>query len=242
MSNDRIILVGAVYSLALLGLLVLREFLKAGHWHGAARVLRTLNVLVVVMIVGFSVAAVLRLASLTGGPGASPSPSAPVAVASPTQQPTPGATLPPLPTGTLTVETFAPTPTLGLPTPIPTPTAPVIDTPPPTPEPTPTPVPTAIPTPVPTPVATPEPTPPAGGQVSVGRTFIEYEVKNGQVTGFHERHVSAAFTVRCTAPSEYPAPTLSDPNGHVRLVHIESGPWAGIYVSPDDPGVSYSPG
>jgi outer membrane biosynthesis protein TonB len=236
-SNDRIILVGIVWSLALLGLLVLREFLKAGRWHGSARVLRTLNILVAVMIAAFSLAAVVRLASLTGGPGASPSPSGLVAVATPTQPPTPpGATLPPLPT--TPVVTLAPTPTLVSPTPIPTPALPTPPLPTVTPQPTVAPTPTPIPTAPPS----PSPTPAQGGEVAVGTTFTEYTVRDGVVIGSHKRHVSAAFTARCSAPTDYPEPTLSDPIGHVLLVHLESGPWAGIYVSPDDPGVSYTPG
>lgn len=196
MSNDRIILVGIIWSLALLGLLVLREFLKAGRWHGSARVLKTLNVLVAVMIVAFSLAAVARLASLTGGPGASPSPSGLVTFATPTQAPTPGATLPPSLTGTPFVETFAPTPTLDLGTPMPTQT-PTIATPPPTLAPTPSPVPTPLATPVPTPA----PTPQAGGQVLVGRNFTEYEVKGAREVG---RDPS------CTRdPAELPASLIS---------------------------------
>ena len=70
----------------------------------------------------------------------------------------------------------------------------------------------------------------------MGTRFIQYSVRNGVVTsGFRERQVSAAFTAHCTAPSEYLEPTLSNPRGHVRLVRIESGPYAVSTSAPTIP-------
>jgi hypothetical protein len=78
--------------------------------------------------------------------------------------------------------------------------------------------------------------------VTVGTRFTAYEVKDGRVTGFRERQIAAPFTAPCTSPQEYPAPTLSDPLGHIRLVKILAGSYAGIWVSPDDPQVAFKPG
>lgn len=73
-------------------------------------------------------------------------------------------------------------------------------------------------------------------------TFRAYEVEGDSATGFHNVRTSSGVSARASAPADYAFPTLSDPSGTVRLVRILTGPYAGIYVSPDDPGVGYTPG
>ena len=80
-----------------------------------------------------------------------------------------------------------------------------------------------------------------GGTVTVGTHFTAYEVKDGQVTGFRERQIAEPFTAPCTSPQDYAAPTLSNPQGHIRLVQILGGPYEGIWVNPDERGVSFTP-
>jgi hypothetical protein len=254
LSNDRAVIVFVVWSLVLLGLLILREFLKSGRRDHSVRGLRILNLLVVVVIVvvivTLTLGAVLRLASITVFSTPSPSPNATAPATSdftlsPPSIPGPTSTAPPiagsteLPTLTLQptpIATVLPSPSLS-PTPtLPTPTA--------TPIPTltfPTPTTTPIPTPTPTPEPTPSPGPTIGGTVTVGTRFTAYEVKDGQVTGFRERQIAESFTAPCTSPQDYPAPTLSNPLGRIRLVRILDGPYADIWVSPDDPEVTFKP-
>ena len=78
MSSDRIVLVGIIWTLLLLGLLVLRELLKASGRARGRWVLPTLDVLVVVMVCAAALTGGLRLASILGPSvttaGASPSP------------------------------------------------------------------------------------------------------------------------------------------------------------------------
>jgi hypothetical protein len=66
-------------------------------------------------------------------------------------------------------------------------------------------------------------------------------VEGDSVTGFRDVQTSSGVTARASAPSTYAFPTFSDPSGTVRLVRILTGPYAGIYVSPHDPGVRYTP-
>jgi outer membrane biosynthesis protein TonB len=278
MSTERVVLVGIIWAVLLLGLLILREFLRAIRTESRRRVLPVLDRLVLVMIVAFAAAAGLRLVGLISPPAnASPgsssatdvaaiSPSTPTlapTVAVTPAPPTPAVTLPPTPGSTPTIPptptaspTVAPTatqnPTPTLP-PTVAPTAPPT-APPPTVRPTaaptvaPTPVPTvpptAPPTPSPTatatPVPTPSPTEPSQGTVSVPATFRAYVVKNGSVRSYHEVKASHSFTSRSTSPQPYSFPTFSDPEGTVQLVQLLFGPYAGQYVSPDDPGVKYS--
>jgi len=274
-STERVVLVGIIWAVLLLGLLILREFLRAIRTESRRRVLPVLDRLVLVMIVAFGVAAGLRLVGLispppTASPGSSgtdvavvspsataavtasqvtPVPPTPVVTVPPTLPPTPVATptLPPTPVVTPTVAPTAtqkPTPTLP-PTPVPTPVPTLPPTLPPTPVPTPVPTvpptlpPTPVPTVAPTPVPTPEPTP-AQGTISVPATFKAYVVKNGSVRSFHVVQASHAFSARSTAPADYDFPTFSNPDGTIQLVQILSGPYADTWVSPDDPGVTYS--
>jgi hypothetical protein len=74
----------------------------------------------------------------------------------------------------------------------------------------------------------------------VAARFRAYDVKDGQVIGFHKVHASNPFTARATLPQTFAFPTFSDPNGTVSLVQILTGPYAGTWISPDDPGVSFS--
>lgn len=72
-------------------------------------------------------------------------------------------------------------------------------------------------------------------------TFRVYDVQGDTVTGFHDVHASTGVSAQATAPSAYAFPTFSHPYGTVRLVRILSGPYAESQVSPDDPGVRYTP-
>lgn len=76
----------------------------------------------------------------------------------------------------------------------------------------------------------------------MGQTFVSYTVTDNRITGFRKVSVEAPFKARSTPPKRYSYPTFSDPKGKRRLVRIVSGPFEGVYVSPDDPGVRYSPG
>src|SRR2546423_394556 len=125
MSTERVVLVGIIWAVLLLGLLILREFLRAIRTESRRRVLPVLDRLVLVMIVAFAVAAGLRLVGLISPPAnASPgtssatdvaavSPSSPTLVPTvgiPPTAPTPATTLPPTPATTL-----PPTPATTLP-------------------------------------------------------------------------------------------------------------------------------
>lgn len=251
MNTENIILVGAVWAVVLLVLLVLREFLRAIRVRSKARIMPVLDRLVLVMIVAFAVAAVVRVGSLvtepasaepSGSPGpsliaaasASPATAVTPAVTSPTPGRTPRVSALPSPTGVRSpVPTPAPSPTQGqVPTPEPSPV--------PTPEPTP--VPTPEPTPVPTPTPAPTSTPAGAGVVAIQRVFRAYDVQGQTVSSYHEVHASSGVSARATVPAEYSLPTFSNPHGSVRLVRVVTGPYAGVYVSPDDPGVRYTPG
>ena len=59
MTTDRVFLVGILWALILLGLLILREVLRISRRPGAKVLLPALNVLVLVMVCAFSVAAVI---------------------------------------------------------------------------------------------------------------------------------------------------------------------------------------
>jgi len=78
--------------------------------------------------------------------------------------------------------------------------------------------------------------------VTVGRTFASYTVDGDRITGFRTITVDSGFRARATAPSIYQYPSFSDPNGTKMLVRIVSGPYADVFVSPDDPGVTFQPG
>jgi hypothetical protein len=74
----------------------------------------------------------------------------------------------------------------------------------------------------------------------VSASFRAYVVKDGTVRSYHDVQASHAFTARATAPKDYGFPTFSNPDGTISLVRLASGPYAGLWVSPDDPGVHYS--
>jgi len=76
----------------------------------------------------------------------------------------------------------------------------------------------------------------------VPRTFVSYSVEDGRITGFRSISVEAPFEARSTPPTPVAFPSFSDPDGQRLLVRIETGPFAGIHVSPEDPGVTYQPG
>lgn len=244
--DDRVLLVGTLWSLLLLILLVLLEVLRAGHWAAGKRIVPVVSKLVLVMVVAFSIAAVLRVADLTSSthPAATPPVTGDVPTPAPSVLPTraaftPGQASPSMtsiPTATPAPSRFTATPTpRSTRSPEPTPTA----TPTPS-QPTPTPQPT--PSVGPTPTATPEPTPPQTGRVSVPSTFTAYDIGGDMVTGFHSVHASARFTARADAPESFRYPTFSHPNASIRLLQIISGPYAGTWISPSDPGVQLLPG
>jgi hypothetical protein len=80
------------------------------------------------------------------------------------------------------------------------------------------------------------------GEVSVPARFTAYSVKDGRVVSFRQIRSSSPVTARASEPRTFAFPTFSDPNGQVTLVQMLSGPYAGTWVSPDDPGVRYTPG
>lgn len=80
------------------------------------------------------------------------------------------------------------------------------------------------------------------GTVSVPRSFSSYTVDGDRIRGFRTINVERPFEARSTPPTLFAFPSFSDPNGQRLLVRIESGPFEGVYVSPEDPGVTYQPG
>src|SRR3954468_1779664 len=110
MSTERVVLVGIIWAVLLLGLLILREFLRAIRTESRRRVLPVLDRLVLVMIVAFAAAAGLRLVGLISpSTNASPGNSATTDVAAVS----PSATIAPTlaPTGTAQPPTPGSTPT-----------------------------------------------------------------------------------------------------------------------------------
>jgi hypothetical protein len=105
-------------------------------------------------------------------------------------------------------------------------------------------------TPAPTsePSSRPQPTPAptresasAFGQVEVATTVNSYQLDSDRITGFTRLRLEAPISAIATAPRRYPFPTFSDPRGVKRLVRIVDGPFRGVWLSPDDPGVVYRP-
>jgi outer membrane biosynthesis protein TonB len=241
LNTERIVLVGTVWAVLLLALLVLREFVRAIRSRSQGRILPVLDRLVVVMIVAFALAAIVRVGSLIGpaAPSGSPGPSS-SQIANASATPSPSTSGKPTSTPKTTPKPTPSSSPSASPTPKPTPSP----TPVPTPSPSgpPTSPPTGTPTIAPTQEPTPTPTPaPQGGTVSLPKTFRAYEVQGGMVVGYHEIRVKQRIRPRCTGEKDYPFPTFSDPNGKVKLVKIVSGKFAGKYVSPDDDGVIYRP-
>jgi hypothetical protein len=71
--------------------------------------------------------------------------------------------------------------------------------------------------------------------------FRAYDVREGKVSGFREVQAARRFGAGVEPPQTLDLPSLSDPEGRVRLVRIRTGPFAGMWVSPDDPGVEWTP-
>lgn len=229
MSTDRVVVVGIAWTLFLIGLLVVRELVRAVDRPSWRPVLPFINALVVLMLFAAGLAAVLRLASLAG----------PSTSGATDRRGTPAASffaVGPTPTLPSPPRSFEP-----LPSPSPPPATPSAPAPTPTPTATPTPTPVS-PTPIPTPIPTAIPTPDvAQASVTAGPRFRAYDVIDGRVTGYRTVQVAERFTARASDPLTYAFPTLSDPDGVIRLVRIETGPLAGVFLSPDAPGVDYQP-
>ena len=77
------------------------------------------------------------------------------------------------------------------------------------------------------------------GTVSTDRTFTSYTVEGDSITAFQVVRAKAALSAIASAPRSFTFPTLSDPEGTKLLVEILAGPFAGSWISPDDPGVAY---
>lgn len=232
MNPDRVFLVGIAWTLLLIGLLILREFLLALHRSEWRPALRTVNSMVLVMFGAAALTAMIQLATVISPSAArAPTPSGGVA-ARPTPTPagpTSGATMPTMP---------------PIPTPEPATSSPAQPTPIETPGPTPAPTVPGTPMPSATPVPSPSPTPtPAtsGGTVTAGPTFRVYDVVDGQVSGFRDVQAAQRFSAEVEPPQTVAFPSLGDPEGVVRLVVIRTGPFAGVLVSPDDRGVEWVP-
>ncbi len=221
-----------VWTLLLIALLILREYLLALHRGQWRPVLRTVNTMVLVMFGAAAVTAVIQLATVISPSAASaPVPSGEVR-AGPTRSPARSAPATTIPTvaPTTTIPTVPPIPTPGTATPSPA---------------QPTPGPTSGPTPTPqvTPMASLTTTPPAsgGGTVTAGPTFRTYAVADGQVSGFRDAQADQRFSAGTGPPQKVAFPSLGDPEGSVRLVLIRTGPFTGFWVSPDDRGVEWVP-
>jgi hypothetical protein len=219
MSPERVLIVGAAWALLLLGLLVLRELLRAADRPAARTMLPILNVLVVVMVAAFSLAAVLRAAELVGGSIATAGGlTGPVvgSSATPIAEPTPAST-PSQPSRSVTT----PPPTVrATPSWSPSPTAPVAAK--------------SSPSPGTTPASSP-----AFGVVVAPVDSISYRVAGDRITGYSRLRIEAPITAPATAPRQFQFPTFRDPTGVKRLVRVVDGPLRGLWLSPDDPGVSY---
>ncbi len=214
-TTDRTVVVAISWILLLIGLLLVRELVRVTDRPGWRPVVPFINALVVVILVAAGLAAGLGVASLASPrTGATPMPPAtPVPSLAPA---TPTGTVSPMPPAT-PVPSLAPATPTGIVSPMP-PATPV------------------------TSLAPAPPTDVAQASVTAGPRFRAYDVTEGRVTGYRSVEVAHRFTTPASDPVAYAFPTLSDPAGAIRLVRITTGPLAGIFLSPDDPGVEYLPG
>jgi hypothetical protein len=77
--------------------------------------------------------------------------------------------------------------------------------------------------------------------VTLPQDVVVYDVRDDRITGFRTIPREGPARVPATGPRTYLFSTLSEPNGERELVQIAGGPLEGLRVSPDDPGVAYTP-
>jgi hypothetical protein len=83
---------------------------------------------------------------------------------------------------------------------------------------------------------------PQFGLVEAPADVNSYEVEGGQITGYREIHLEQPISAPATRPRTFKFPTFSDPDGVKRLVRVTDGPYRGVWLSPDDDGVTWSAG
>jgi hypothetical protein len=68
-----------------------------------------------------------------------------------------------------------------------------------------------------------------------------YTVRGDTISGFREVTLRRPATVPATAPQSFAFPTFTDPDARRDLVRVLRGSLAGDWVSPNDPGVDWTP-
>jgi hypothetical protein len=69
-----------------------------------------------------------------------------------------------------------------------------------------------------------------------------YQVQGDAIVGFREVTLrGSSVTAPATGPQSFAFPTLSDPDAVRDLVHVLRGTLGGAWVSPEDPGVRWTP-
>jgi hypothetical protein len=243
-NTERLAPVAIVWTIVLIGLLVVREIMRAdARWAGLSA-LRLLNVLVLAMVISISGAGVIYAVwsvastgetSVAGRspqsgidpPGSSTVPSA----APPFPSPSVGrSATPPSPSPSVGRSATPPAggsshgiePTASANTASAMPSAPAPSA-------------TTAAVPMPSPTAT------AVWLVVAGPTIRTYEVLGSRVTGFQDVHLSERIIATASSPVTYVFPSFSDPEAAIRLTKILSGQFAGSYLCPDDEGVTFHP-
>ena len=228
MNADRIVVVGVVWTLFLIGLLVLREFVIVADRPSWRPILPLVRALAIVMLGAAGLAAALHLALLASRP------MDPAGAGGPTPLASSVAVVPTgLPRASLaSIVPASPSPKLSA---SPSPDRP--STPPPVPIVTP---PSATQPPSSLAPETTRPAPTAAtATVSAGPEFRAYDVEDGRVTGYRFISVEARITATASTATTYAFPSFSDPDGTIRLVRLQTGRFAGVFVSPDDAGIAY---
>ncbi len=72
------------------------------------------------------------------------------------------------------------------------------------------------------------------------RVVLVYQVRGDTIAGFREVTLQSPTTALATAPETFIFPTFADPQARRDLVQVLRGALSGEWVSPDDPGVSWT--
>ncbi|MFN8620818.1 MAG: hypothetical protein U0869_08760 [Chloroflexota bacterium] len=76
--------------------------------------------------------------------------------------------------------------------------------------------------------------------MTLPRVVRVYAVTDGRITGYRNVTQPRPTSALATAPQPFHYPTFADPDAERALVRVLRGRLADEYVSPDDPGVSWS--
>jgi len=78
--------------------------------------------------------------------------------------------------------------------------------------------------------------------VTLPRIVRVYDVRGHTIAGFRDVTLPRATTALASAPESFAFPTLADPGARRDLVRVLRGALADRWVSPDDPGIRWTPG